>query len=321
MPLPAPSSVGAADPQTSCAADGGVIVIGAGDYTATLSEAGAAVTDLRYGRRELLCHHGPMPPFRGVVLAPWPNRIVDGHYRWGGSEHQLPVNEPERRAALHGLVYGARWRTVAADGRSAELTCSLAEQPGYPWPLELRARYELDEERGLEVDVVARNHSLDVIPLGVGIHPYLTPGAGTVDEWTLRLDAAQVLDVDPERLRPRGLRPVEEAGFDFRGGHRVGAAAIDHAFTGLAFDRHGEARVELRNGAGDGVAIVWDDRCPWVQVFTADRAGQTWHRRGVAIEPMTCPPNAFNSAGSAVGLQAGEERGATWRIVAVEAGS
>jgi aldose 1-epimerase len=298
---------------------GAYTTLRAGAYTASVSQLAGAVVSLRNGERDLLCHDEsipPMPPYRGAVLAPWPNRIADGRYCWGGREHQLSVNEPNRGCALHGLLLWSEWRILAATQASVELAAAVEEQPGYPWKVAVTMSYELDAASGLRAQFSARNDSVETVPFGVSIHPYLTPGAGSVDDWTLSIDAKHVIDVDPARLLPRATIPVEEAGLDFRGGRLIGARAIDHAFTGLVFDDAGLARATLTDGAGRGVEIEWDDRCGWIQVHTTDIPGHPLHRRGLALEPMSCPPDAFNSAVESVALHAEDERGAVWRISA-----
>jgi aldose 1-epimerase len=56
--------------------------------------------------------------------------------------------------------------------------------------------------------------------------------------------------------------------------------------------------------------MTWDARCPWVQVHTTDTPGGRAHRRCLAVEPMTCPPDAFNSGTDVRRLEAGDT--ATW---------
>ncbi|WP_366518101.1 hypothetical protein [uncultured Georgenia sp.] len=52
---------------------------------------------------------------------------------------------------------------------------------------------------------------------------------------------------------------------------------------------------------------------PWLQIYTGELVG----RRGVAVEPMTCPPDAFNSGVDLVELAPGEQHTLTFRIDAV----
>jgi len=66
-----------------------------------------------------------------------------------------------------------------------------------------------------------------------------------------------------------------------------------------------------------------EPQTPWVQIHTADQGvGNPGHRTGLAVEPMTCAPDAFNAdsydydAGLIV-LDPGESTQASWRIAAL----
>ena len=80
--------------------------------------------------------------------------------------------------------------------------------------------------------------------------------------------------------------------FDFRAGRKIGGTALDHALTSLATDADGRAWVRLA-GASAQIAMWLGPGYRWLQVFTGDPLGPDARRRAVAIEPMTCPPNAF----------------------------
>src|SRR4051812_34157883 len=83
-----------------------------GDQQAVVTEAGAGLRVYSAGGRQLLDGY-PVDELatwgRGQQLLPWPNRIRDGTYQLDGREHRLPLNEPERRNAIHGLVRGTAW--------------------------------------------------------------------------------------------------------------------------------------------------------------------------------------------------------------------
>jgi aldose 1-epimerase len=82
--------------------------IEAGQYTATITADGGALRELRYGHRDLIVPFAagePIPDYRGIIAAPWPNRIADGRYTIDGNTFQVPINETQRGCALHGLVF------------------------------------------------------------------------------------------------------------------------------------------------------------------------------------------------------------------------
>lgn len=136
-----------------------------------------------------------------------------------------------------------------------------------------------------------------------------------MDEWTLEVPADTVLEVSPERLLPVGLVPLDGHEFDFRTARTIGSTEIDHAFTGIAFEG-GSARVSLRDPAGTGVGMSWDESCPWLQIHTADKLPPAPNRLGLAVEPMTCPPDAFNSGVDLIELEPGASHEAAWSIFA-----
>ena len=148
-----------------------------------------------YGVDEL-CSSG-----RGQILAPWPNRIQDGSYEFEGRTFQLALDEPERRNAIHGLVRWAHWTVVEREADRAALEHRLYPSPGYPFTLDLRAEYSLDDE-GLTVRVQATNAGPDACPYGVGAHPYISAGNGLVDELELSVPARTAL-VSDRALDPR----------------------------------------------------------------------------------------------------------------------
>jgi hypothetical protein len=91
---------------------------------------------------------------RGQILIPWPNRLQDGSYEFDGRRHQLPLNEPERRNAIHGLVRWATWSAVEQEPHRAVMKHVLYPQSGYPFTLGISVEYALSDN-GLQVRTTA----------------------------------------------------------------------------------------------------------------------------------------------------------------------
>lgn len=287
-----------------------------GPYRAVVTEVGATLRELWYGDQPLIrgfAEDEAMPVHRGAILAPWPNRIGDGRYEWGGKRHQLPLNEPERQCALHGLVAWLRWSCEKRDEQSVTLSCVIWPQPGYPFVVGLSVTYGLAAD-GLTISLSADNRGSSPAPYGCSIHPYLVPGPEPMESWNLRLRAASFVTVDPERLLPTGQAPVAGTKFDFQNGRAVANSVIDHAFTDIEFDESGMCDALVTAQDGSGVRITWDRRCWWVQIHTADRPEAEYNRAGLAIEPMTCPPDAFRSGEGLHTLEPGAAHEAWWRL-------
>ena len=288
-----------------------------GRSTARIDEVGAALLTFTHDGHTLVGSDDdepvPTPPYRGMVLAPWPNRIPDGAYTFGGARLQLPVNEVERHNALHGLTLWHRWRRTARSEQQVRLEHTIWPQHGYPFQLDLSVHYLLADDR-LSVTIRARNSGTTPAPYGVSIHPYLlAPGGGLLDDWTMHLPCDSVLTVD-EALRPLDLVDVTATPFDYRVPRRIGADVLDHAF---AVADGAERAATLRAPDGRGVSIEWDDTSTWLQVYTLEHPTSTWNRRAVAIEPMTCPPGAFASGKDVIVLGPREVVTSRWTIRAL----
>lgn len=248
---------------------------------------------------------------RGQVLIPWPNRLQDGRYEFEGRRHQLPLSEPEHSNAIHGLVRWTVWSVAERDPHRVQMEYQLHPQPGYPFSLAVSIEYLLSEE-GLRVRTTAVNVGADPCPYGCGAHPYLTVGTETVDPVVLRVPARAVLQADRRGI-PTGVTPVDGTDYDFRRPRPIAATKLDHGFTDLERGEDGLARVELVDpDTGIALALWVDQNYPYVMLFTGDRPDI--ERRGLAVEPMTCPPNAFRSGEDLIRLEPGGSVTSTWGI-------
>ncbi|MGH9125609.1 MAG: aldose 1-epimerase family protein [Acidimicrobiales bacterium] len=294
--------------------------IAAGGYQATVVQVGAGLRELRWEDRPLVDGYPedmPCSGGRGQLLIPWPNRVDGGRYRFQGRSQQLALTEPAGSNAIHGLTRWANWTLVAHAQDSVTLRLRLHAQPGWPHVLDLEAAYVVDTH-GLEVTVSATNVGAGPAPYGIGAHPYLTTGAERVDACRLTLPTATHLIVDQRGL-PTGSEPVAGTRLDFRASREVGDIQMDDTFTDLERDPSGRAWSVLCDAGPDGHTVsLWVDASyRWLQVYTGDHLASTEQRRtAVAIEPMSCPPNALVSGEGLVVLQSGQTAAGRWGIVA-----
>lgn len=292
--------------------------ITAGAYAAEISTVGAVLEALTVDGRDLLVRNpetGPILFYRGAIVAPWPNRIGDGRYTWDGQEIQAPLNEPERGNALHGAVSFLPYEVLTQEPSRLLLRTELFPTPGYPFHLALTVEHVVDAAQGLTTTVTAQNLGDQDAPYGVCPHPYLVAGPEPLETWTLTVEAGTVLTVTEDRLLPTGTAPVAPGStFDFRSGKVIGDLFIDHAFTDLARDEQRRLSVRAEAPSGTGVELTAGPECGWLQLHTADRPEPEHHRRGLAVEPMTCPPDAFRSGTDLVRLAPGAEHTASWSI-------
>ncbi len=289
--------------------------IEAGDQRAVVVTRGGGLRAYSAGGRDLLDGFRAGEPSRsgrGQVLIPWPNRIANGTYAFDGRRHQLPLNEPEHGNAIHGLVRDARWAVAEHEPHRVVVEHLLEPQPGYPFAVSIRIEYTV-LPAGLRVCTTATNVGADPCPYGAGAHPYLTVGGATVDSAILHVPARSVLRSD-ERGLPAGSLSVDRTDYDFTQPRRIGRTRLDHAFTDLERDPDGLARVELRASGASRKLTLWvDEAYAYLMVFTGDPLPDV-NRRSVAIEPMTCPPNAFRTGDRVIRLEPGESFRSAWGI-------
>jgi aldose 1-epimerase len=295
--------------------------IAAGGYLAVVTELGAGLRELSHRGRPLIAGYqaDELPPgAAGQLLLPWPNRIDGGRYRAAGTEYQLDLSEPRAGNAIHGLTRWSAWSPGRHDPGAVVLRETLLGRSGYPFCLHLEVEYRLGADDGLTVTVTARNAGARPAPYGTGSHPYLTAGAPAVDGCELTLPVAEWLPVNGRGIPEGQARDVAGSPLDFRSPRPVGPVTLDHAFTGLARDGAGRAWARLTSGTA-GVALWAGPGYRWLQVFTGDTLDDAHRRRAVAIEPMTCPPNAFATGADLLTLDPGETVTHTWGIQATGA--
>lgn len=296
------------------------------DQRAVVTEVGAALRSYSVAGRDVVVPFdvGQLSPaYHGAVLLPWPNRLADGRYEFDGVSHQLPLTEPARRVALHGLVCWQRWAPVAWEPSRVQLGIDTVPMPGYPFLLRARVTYALGPD-GLDVRLETGNLGSVDAPYGVGFHPWLSPGPGSLDDCVLRIDAATWVATD-DRLLPTGEGPIPAA-LDFQAPRPVGGAVLDDAFVDATFtDRavaadpgtaaDGRSWVRLTGTDGRTAAAWMDPSMSCWQVCTGDRpTDPARSRQGLAAEPMTCVADAVRTGDRLIRLGPGQRTTVRWGL-------
>lgn len=287
---------------------------------------------------------------RGQVLSPWPNRLEGGRFQFDGVTAVAPLNEPERGNAIHGLVRWLSWAVEAQTPDAVVLRCVLEPQPGYPWRLDHRMSYKLDAA-GLSATFAVTNMAETTAPFAIGFHPYLFVGstAGCLDRARLVLPASERLLLDDRGL-PVGAEDVADSVHDFRAlaaevppvdsepgsprdgsgtraiGRQLGSAVLDDCFTGMQLEADGRWHARLVRRALSGtrgeqepgeeeIVLSADPLFSHVMCFSGDTLSVAQDRRvGLAIEPMTAPPNALRTGSSLARIPPGSDLSATWTL-------
>ena len=93
---------------------------------------------------------------------------------------------------------------------------------------------------------------------------------------------------------------------------------LDAAYTALAVDDEGRAHVTLESPDGARRVTLWMDRAfGYVMAYTGDQvAPASRRRRAIALEPMTCPPNALRTGDDLVASSPASPGRETWGVTA-----
>jgi aldose 1-epimerase len=298
---------------TAIAPSGEQIELSCGEQRVVVVEVGGGLRSYSVGDREVLDGYGldeRATAGRGQLLIPWPNRLAGGRYQYDGVSEQLALTEPEHANAIHGLVRWASWRTGERTPDRVRMEHTIHPQPGYPFTLGLQVDYTLADQ-GLTVRTTAENLGSNRCPYGCGQHPYLTLGT-RVDSLTLTAPGRRVA-VSDERGLPIGTEPVDGTDFDFRTGRPIGTTKLDNGFSDLERGADGLARIQLRDPDGAAVTLWADASYRYLMLFTGDSRPDV-NRRSIAVEPMTCPADAFRTGESLISLEPGETTTSTWGI-------
>ena len=216
--------------------------------------------------------------FKSSILLPFPNRINQGKYSFEGCEQNLRINEKSRNNALHGLVFNKKFdyqKSQITDtfiSITFESKISKTEFAGYPFELKFQITFVLNEN-SLEIQIDTQNTGKTKAPFGVGWHPYFK-FESKIDDLDMQIPSDKILQLDPKTLIPNGkIKKFNNQST------LIGSKIFDDCFVDLkAF----ETKI-------DNLIIYQSNNMKYLQIYTPP------NRKSIAIEPMSCPPNSFNT--------------------------
>ena len=309
-----PASADQAHREDGRTANGRIYELRAGRHRVLIAGVAATLLSWRVDGEELLLTHGADEigeGYQGKTILPWPNRIDHGRYSFGGRQLQVPINEPSKEAALHGLVLFDEWRPLHHSDDRVVLEHASHPSYGYPFPMTFRVEYSVDDG-GIRRDLAAKNVGTTDAPYGTATHTYVAASTGTIDSVRFTLPADTYYRTN-ERLIPTGTAPVAGTEYDFRSARPLGSTTMDTAFTGLRREDGKNAVVRFDRPGGENVRLWADDAHDYFQVYTDDAPDTDRPARaGIAVEPMTCAPNAFVTGDGLVTLRPGEIHESSW---------
>lgn len=232
--------------------------------------------------------------YKGAILVPFPNRIRGGSYDFNGEHYQLPINFPGEGHAIHGLMYDKSFEIITTNLTEKGLFTVRyiydGHAEGFPFPCAVSYTFSLVESN-FSCDISVKNSGEKILPLGVGWHPYFTFGVD-VDYLQLELPNVVSIEVD-EKMIPTGKKDSMN---DFETLNQIHDTQFDTGFEIL--NKNEVAVTKIYNPAKNVTLESWQKTggkgFNYVQVFTPPG------RKSIAIEPMTCPADVFNSKESII---------------------
>ena len=254
---------------------------------------------------------------QGDVLIPFPGRVTEGMYEFGGQTLQMEKNDSEGPNAIHGFVRKKIWDSKTTETEAAYTTeIGESDNPGYPFALNVRVAYSLGDD-GLTVSFGIENTGRTPAPVAAGFHPYFTLGSALINADTLHLPFDGYLEY--KDLVPTGrVLSVSGTQFDFRQPQPMGSTVLNTCFVDPQRDPDGHLRVKLSDSQAQKSVTVWMDAAfNYVVLYSGDPLPPDHSRRALAVEPMTCGSDAFNhSDWGLVLLAPGETLSGSWGVTA-----
>lgn len=254
---------------------------------------------LNDGPREMLWSHpefasgNERPSGSGIpLLFPFPGRIGQAKYTFGGREYQLEPGDAFGNA-IHGFVHKRPWRIVDQSPTRVvgEFQASIDDASILDhWPSDFRIRVSY-EVRGSDLlsDIRCENTGDGPLPFGFGTHTYfrlpLTEGAEK--EQTLVYAPVSELWELKDMLATGRILPVP-TGMELDRGTPLAERQFDTSYTKLQTEADGLFHTWLREPKGGRTLTQLFDKS-----FTQCIVYTPPHREAICLEPYTCVPDAF----------------------------
>lgn len=284
------------------------ITINNGEYSSRiLVNYGAALNSYKFKGQEFVSGYASSDQiknqkYKGVVLAPFPNRLAKAKYQFKNRDYTLPINREKEGLALHGFLYNEAFEILEQKENEIQLQyVYMATKEGYPFYFTLTISYILLDDGTLKVETYVKNNG-EAMPFGIGWHPYFQMEED-VNHLFLEIPDSEMLELD-EALIPTGsFTPFEYSSKEF--------SLREHHFDNCFLFKRSDSKVQL-NSTNFSLQIhsSWQEDYPYFQIYTPkDRAT-------IALEPMSCAPNAFNNQMGLLILKENESKKFTYTLKA-----
>lgn len=289
-----------------------------GEFVSILPNLGATVRELvlRHGQKLYSVLEFPLSSeetienvhFAGVKLLPYPGRVTDATYSFGGKKHKLRVNS-SGNFAIHGFMADKPYRlqTTKVGPRSASVTLTASHDgttKGYPFKFEIRLTYTLTNG-SFSCTTEIKNTDSKSLPIGDGWHPYFRT-SGSAKRLILALPPHSVAEVTPSKVATGEMRKAITKSSRIPMSQKVLDSVFDFGtkrkrVTTKLIDTKMGLELQLWQESGKG---------KYRYLILYRPASGT----SIAIEPWTCAPDAFNNKMGLIVLKPGGKFKASYGV-------
>ncbi|PKP13204.1 MAG: hypothetical protein CVU08_06550 [Bacteroidetes bacterium HGW-Bacteroidetes-3] len=236
--------------------------------------------------------------YKSALLFPFPNRISGGKYEFDQTKHELDCNEKDLNNALHGHIYDKPFsvKNIEATESKAIVALQYADEgktKGFPFPYQIEIIYTFSPEK-ISIDFNVNNTGKTSFPFGIGWHPYFK--TSNLNASSLNFEAETQYELNEKMI------PTNEIPLKFETPLLIENTFLDDCFI---------TNKPKASFKCDTYKIEMDfsstSKKNYLQVYTPPA------KNCIAIEPMTCAPNAFNNQNGLLVLEPHEKF--VWQIL------
>lgn len=201
----------------------------------------------------------PNPPYLGVIVGRYANRIANGRFTLDGKTYDLPKNDGPN--TLHGGTTNTfdrvLWDAEPLKGKNGVAFTYLSKDgdDGFPGNVKAKVTYTLNDANELIIDYEATTDK--ATPINLSQHSYFNlagEGNGDILSHEMMINADRFTPVDKFLIPTGELRPVKGTPFDFTKPTKIGSR-IDENYEQLVLGKGYDHNFVLnRKGAGMALA-------------------------------------------------------------------
>lgn len=236
--------------------------------------------------------------YASSILFPFNGRVEKGKYTFNNTTHQLKINNPETKSALHGLVYNKKFNllnyTTSEQSQTISLKYSQSEREiGFPFKYSITLTYTFFKN-GVTLNAHIKNEGDDSFPYSLGWHPYFF--SENLHESTLLIDSSKKIVFD------KNMSPIKLTTNNYNSEFQIKDKNLDDCFSLL------KNNIEFKT-PNYNINISSSVNENYIQVYTPPT-----EKNCIAIEPLTAPPNSLNNNIGLQILNPDEEYSINWKI-------